>query len=94
MLLECTVCIFNGFKFASIIGGLCEKKCPSVKSCRKFGQYLCLCEKGKKGTDCKEKGMSSLFFALVGFLWDTLVVNSTNLSERLLHKYTVLVYTC
>ena len=67
MLLVC-MCIFNGFKFASIIGGFCEEKCPSVKHCRKFGQYLCLCEKGKKGTDCKEDGMSSLFFALMEFL--------------------------
>ena len=34
------------------------------------------------------------FSGLMRFLWDTaLVMNSTNLSKRLIHKYTLLVYT-
>jgi len=33
-------------------GGLCEERCSGKKSCRKFGQYVCLCEKGKTVTNC------------------------------------------
>ena len=45
-----------------LTGGLCEKKCSDRKSCRQFGQYVCLCEKGKTGENCEEEGMLSLFF--------------------------------
>ena len=88
------MCIFNGFNFLSIIGGLCEKECLSGKSCRQFGQFVCLCKPGKKGTDCTEDGMLSLLFFSAGFLLDTIAVNSTNLSKQLIDMYTVLVYTC
>lgn len=77
------------------IGGLCEVECLSGKSCRKFGQFVCLCKQRKKGTDCKEDGMSSLFFFLsLRYLLYFIVVNSINLSKQLIDKYTVLVYTC
>ena len=74
------------------IGGLCEVECLSGKSCRKFGQFICLCKQRKKGTDCKEKGVIFVFLLLWGF-YGTLIMNSTNLSKQLIHKYTVLVYT-
>lgn len=94
MLLVC-LCLYNGFKFAFTIGGLCEVECLSGKSCRKFGQFVCLCKQRKKGTGCKEDGMSSLFFFLsLRYLLYFIVVNSINLSKQLIDMYTVLVYTC
>ena len=44
-----------------LIGGLCATKCSGGQSCRQFGQYVCLCEKGKTGKDCEEKGTLSQF---------------------------------
>ena len=37
-----------------------------MKSCRLFGQYVCLCELGKKGENCEEKGTLFLFFSSHG----------------------------
>ncbi|XP_020614819.1 neurotrimin-like [Orbicella faveolata] len=47
-------------------GGLCAERCSGGKSCRQFGQYLCLCEKGKTGRNCEEQGMLSKFFSSYG----------------------------
>ena len=47
----------------SFLGGLCDEICVSGKSCRQFGQYLCLCEKGKSGANCEEQGTFSKFFS-------------------------------
>ncbi|XP_020614884.1 uncharacterized protein LOC110053035 [Orbicella faveolata] len=30
-----------------------SERCSGGKSCRQFGQYLCLCEKGKTGRNCE-----------------------------------------
>ncbi|XP_068685519.1 uncharacterized protein [Montipora foliosa] len=35
-------------------GGNCKEKCNDEKKCRYFGEYLCLCERGRKGAMCKD----------------------------------------
>ncbi|XP_015775157.1 PREDICTED: immunoglobulin superfamily member 10-like isoform X6 [Acropora digitifera] len=34
------------------VGGKCEEQCKQKKTCRYFGKYLCLCERGTKGALC------------------------------------------
>jgi len=61
--------IFKVFFVLFSKGEFCEEICLSGKSCRQFGQYLCLCEKGKTGKNCEEQGtLSKLFSAYVVFI--------------------------
>ncbi|XP_067019266.1 B-cell receptor CD22-like isoform X1 [Acropora muricata] len=39
------------------VGGKCEEQCKHKKTCRYFGKYLCLCERGTKGALCTKTGM-------------------------------------
>ncbi|XP_078379877.1 fibroblast growth factor receptor 4-like isoform X4 [Oculina patagonica] len=32
----------------------CFEECTNGKTCRQFGKFLCLCPRGKKGTNCEE----------------------------------------
>ena len=49
------------------LGGFCEETCSGGKSCRQFGQYICLCEKGKTGRNCEEQGTLSFFPCVMSY---------------------------
>lgn len=51
-----------------LIGGCCEEICSGGKSCRQFGKYICLCEKGKTGKNCKENGTLFLFPSVLSYV--------------------------
>ena len=38
-------------------GCRCIVTCNGGKICRQFGKFICLCEKGKRGSNCEENGM-------------------------------------
>lgn len=40
-----------------LTGGKCEVECTDRTSCREWGQFLCLCDKGKKGPNCEQTGI-------------------------------------
>lgn len=40
-----------------LTGGKCEVECTDGTSCREWGQFLCLCNKGKKGPNCEQTGI-------------------------------------
>ncbi|XP_074634419.1 uncharacterized protein LOC141892971 isoform X2 [Acropora palmata] len=48
------------------VGGKCEEQCKERKTCRYFGKYLCLCERGKKGALCT-KNENVAFLVQAGF---------------------------
>lgn len=62
-----------------LIGGCCEEICSGGKSCRQFGKYICLCEKGKTGKNCKENGTLFLFPSVLSYVR----INKKLVSERL-----------
>ena len=61
-----------------LTGGKCEVECTGGTFCREWGQFLCLCNKGKKGTNCEQTDLLSACTSVISItmLLETLEINS------------------